>query len=51
MGAVLLVILAQAVMGSFLVAFSILNARANLAFIPLRDTPHYAERPEHVFPD
>lgn len=50
LGGVLLVILAQAVIGSFLLAFSILSARANLTFIPLRDTPHYIERLERVFP-
>lgn len=49
LGGVLLVILAQAVIGSFLLAFSILNARANLTFIPSRDTPHYIERLERVF--
>lgn len=50
LGAVLLVILAQAVIGSFLLAFSILSARANLTFIPSRDTPHYIERLERIFP-
>jgi glycosyltransferase involved in cell wall biosynthesis len=49
-GGVLLVILAQAVIGSFLLAFSILNARSNLTFLPLRDTPHYLDRLELVFP-
>jgi glycosyltransferase involved in cell wall biosynthesis len=49
-GGVLLVILAQAVIGSFLLAFSILSARANLTFLPLRDTPHYLDRLERVFP-
>ena len=50
LGGVLLVILAQAVIGSFLLAFSILSARANLSFIPLRDAPHFIERLERVFP-
>ena len=49
-GGVLLVILAQAVIGSFLLAFSILSARSNLTFVPLRDTPHYLDRVERVFP-
>jgi polyisoprenyl-phosphate glycosyltransferase len=50
LGGVLLVILAQAVIGSFLLAFSILSARANITFIPLRDTPHYVDRLERLFP-
>ena len=49
-GGVLLVVLAQAVTGSFLLAFSILSARSNLTFLPLRDTPHYVDRLERVFP-
>jgi glycosyltransferase involved in cell wall biosynthesis len=49
-GGVSLIILAQAVIGSLLLAFSILNARANLTFVPLRDTPHYLDRLERVFP-
>jgi polyisoprenyl-phosphate glycosyltransferase len=49
LGGLLLVILAQAVIGSFLLAFSILSARANITFIPLRDTPHYVDRLERVF--
>jgi len=49
-GGVSLIILAQAVIGSFLLAFSILSARSNLTFVPLRDTPHYLDRVERVFP-
>jgi hypothetical protein len=50
MGGVLLLILTQAVIGSFLLAFTILSARANMSLIPVRDTPQFVDRLERVFP-
>jgi polyisoprenyl-phosphate glycosyltransferase len=47
---VALVILTQAVIGSFLLAFTILSARANMSLIPVRDTPQFVDRLERVFP-
>lgn len=49
-GAVLLVILVQGVIGSFLLAFFILSARANTGFFPLRDSQFYIDRLERLFP-
>jgi len=49
-GGVLLLILTQAVIGSFLLAFTILSARANMSLIPVRDTPQFVDRLERVFP-
>jgi len=50
MGGLLLLILTQAVIGSFLLAFTILSARANMSLIPVRDTPQFVDRLERVFP-
>jgi polyisoprenyl-phosphate glycosyltransferase len=49
-GGSLLVILAQAIIASLLLAFSILSARVSSAFVPLRDTPFFIDRLERVFP-
>jgi hypothetical protein len=46
-----LVILTQAVIGSFLLAFTILSARVNMSLVPVRDTPQFVDRLERVFPD
>jgi polyisoprenyl-phosphate glycosyltransferase len=48
--AVSLVILTQAVIGSFLLAFTILSARANMSLVPVRDTPQFVDRVERIFP-
>jgi hypothetical protein len=48
--AVSLVILTQAVIGSFLLAFTILSARVNMSLSPVRDAPQFVDRLERVFP-
>lgn len=48
--AILSVMLAQALLGAFLLVFIIISARANMTFIPLRDAHHFADRQERVFP-
>jgi glycosyltransferase involved in cell wall biosynthesis len=45
-----LLILTQAVIGSFLLAFTILSARVNMSLVPVRDTPQFVDRLERVFP-
>ncbi|HTW64603.1 MAG TPA: glycosyltransferase [Bryobacteraceae bacterium] len=47
--AVLIILLAQALSGAFLLVFSIISARANMTFIPLRDAHHFIDRQERVF--
>jgi glycosyltransferase involved in cell wall biosynthesis len=47
--AILFVLLAQALLGAFLLVFIIISARANMSFIPLRDAPHFVDRQEQVF--
>jgi len=49
-GGVALLILTQAVIGSFLLAFTILSARANMSLIPGRDALQFVDRLEQVFP-
>src|ERR1700722_1988589 len=48
--AILFVLLAQALLGAFLLVFIIISARANMSFIPLRDAPNFVDRQERVFP-
>lgn len=48
--ALLLILAAQALLGSFALVFVIISARANMTFIPLRDAHHFVERQERVFP-
>jgi glycosyltransferase involved in cell wall biosynthesis len=48
--AILFVLLAQALLGAFLLVFIIISARANMSFIPLRDAPHFVDRQERIFP-
>jgi polyisoprenyl-phosphate glycosyltransferase len=48
--AILFVMLTQALLGAFLLVFTIISARANMSFIPLRDAPHFIDRQERVFP-
>ena len=48
--AILLVILTQTVLASFLLVFTIISARANMSFIPLRDAQHFIDRQERLFP-
>ena len=50
LAAILFVLLAQALLGAFLLVFIIISARANMSFIPLRDAPHFVDRQERVFP-
>lgn len=47
---VALLILTQAVIGSFLLAFTILSARVNMSLVPVRDTPQFVDRLERIFP-
>jgi hypothetical protein len=47
--AILFVLLAQALLGAFLLVFIIISARANMSFIPLRDAPHFVDHQERVF--
>jgi glycosyltransferase involved in cell wall biosynthesis len=47
--AILFVLLTQALLGAFLLVFTIISARANMSFIPLRDAPHFVDRLERVF--
>jgi glycosyltransferase involved in cell wall biosynthesis len=48
--AILVIMLTQALLGAFLLLFTIISARANMSFIPLRDAPHFIDRQERVFP-
>jgi polyisoprenyl-phosphate glycosyltransferase len=48
--AVILILAVQALLGSFLLVFVIISARANMTFIPLRDAHHFVYRQERVFP-
>jgi glycosyltransferase involved in cell wall biosynthesis len=48
--AILFVVLAQALVGAFLLVFTTISARANMNFIPLRDAPLFVDRQEQVFP-
>jgi len=48
--AILFVMLTQALLGAFLLLFTIISARANMSFIPLRDALHFIDRQERVFP-
>lgn len=47
--AVLLILLAQALSGAFLLVFMVISSRANMTFIPLRDAHHFIDRQERVF--
>lgn len=48
--AVLLILAAQALLGSFALVFVIISSRANMTFIPLRDAQHFVDRQERAFP-
>ncbi len=48
--AVILILGAQALLGSFLLVFVIISARANMTFIPQRDAHHFVYSQERVFP-
>jgi glycosyltransferase involved in cell wall biosynthesis len=48
--AIACVVLAQGMLGAFLLAFIIIGARANMTFIPLRDAQLFVDRQERVFP-
>jgi len=50
MAAILFIMLTQALLGAFLLLFTIISARANMSFIPWRDAPHFIDRQERVFP-
>jgi hypothetical protein len=44
------ILLTQAALGAFLLVFIVISARVNNSFIPLRDTHHFVDRQERVFP-